>query len=72
MFCYKCGTELDDNAKFCHKCGASQVLDDEPVIIDPDKENDVPSSVVRRPDKENDVPSSVVRRPDRKMTCLLQ
>ena len=22
MFCYKCGTQIDDNAKFCHSCGA--------------------------------------------------
>ena len=23
MFCRKCGNELDENAKFCAKCGAS-------------------------------------------------
>lgn len=21
MFCYKCGSEISDGAKFCHKCG---------------------------------------------------
>jgi rRNA maturation endonuclease Nob1 len=21
-YCWKCGTELKENAKFCHKCGA--------------------------------------------------
>ena len=21
MYCNKCGTKLDDNAKFCNKCG---------------------------------------------------
>mgnify|MGYP003290646738 FL=1 len=25
MFCYKCGTKLDDNATSCYTCGASQV-----------------------------------------------
>ncbi len=25
MFCYKCGSELPDKAKFCHKCGAKLI-----------------------------------------------
>lgn len=25
MFCQKCGHQLDDNQKFCHKCGAATV-----------------------------------------------
>ena len=28
MFCYKCGSELPDGAKFCHKCGAKLTGDD--------------------------------------------
>ncbi|MGH8427422.1 MAG: zinc-ribbon domain-containing protein [Gammaproteobacteria bacterium] len=26
MFCTKCGAEVNDDAKFCHKCGNSQQL----------------------------------------------
>ncbi|MCR4643356.1 MAG: zinc ribbon domain-containing protein [Lachnospiraceae bacterium] len=25
MFCEKCGTELENNAKFCHHCGADRL-----------------------------------------------
>ena len=28
MFCYKCGSELPDEAEFCHKCGAKLKSDD--------------------------------------------
>lgn len=28
MFCYKCGTQIDENAKFCKKCGAALNEDD--------------------------------------------
>lgn len=26
MFCIKCGHQLDDNQKFCHKCGTAVPL----------------------------------------------
>ena len=28
MFCYQCGTELPDEARFCPKCGAKLMGDD--------------------------------------------
>ena len=69
MFCYKCGAEIDDDAKFCYKCGASQDLENEPVKMRPTgvaggtiegqqnqtKRNDGPDSVYRRPAEEKAV-----------------
>ena len=25
MFCKKCGTEMNDTARFCHKCGTKRI-----------------------------------------------
>ena len=27
MYCHSCGAQLDDNVKFCNKCGAKQLID---------------------------------------------
>lgn len=35
MFCYKCGTQIDEGAAFCHKCGIKVVYaDTEPQDLD--------------------------------------
>ena len=39
MFCTKCGQQVDDNQKFCHKCGA-QLYRIQPVIADDDRIED--------------------------------
>ena len=28
MFCHNCGTQLREDAKFCHVCGAEQILEE--------------------------------------------
>ncbi len=63
MFCYKCGTEIDDNAKFCYKCGASQDLEDEPVKMRPAGVAGGTNEGQQRQTKTNDGPDSVYRRP---------
>ena len=57
MFCYKCGMELDDKAKFCHKCGTPQLLDNETVKMRPVKRNDGPASESQRSKEEIGEPS---------------
>lgn len=40
MFCYKCGSELPDEAKFCQKCGTKLTGDDmkqQAAVSAPDK-----------------------------------
>ena len=42
MFCYKCGKEISDNAKFCSKCGTPQQITE---IAPPPQENTEPTPV---------------------------
>lgn len=39
MYCWKCGTENNDNAKFCMKCGENIVVDDSEQSDDSVNEN---------------------------------
>lgn len=41
MICTKCGTQLDDNVKFCHNCGAPTGRQEEPVqqTVESDEQN---------------------------------
>ena len=45
MYCFNCGNKLEDNSKFCDKCGKK--LDQE-IVIDDAMKNGVP------PKKETD------------------
>lgn len=44
MFCRNCGSEMEDAAKFCPKCGA-KVEQEEPVTVQPEPENLRPQEV---------------------------
>ena len=52
MLCKNCNTQIEDNARFCHACGADATADNQPVVTPVS----IPEQPVRRQITVDDLP----------------
>ena len=52
MLCKNCNTQIEDNARFCHACGADATADNQPVV----SPVSIPEQPVRRQITVDDLP----------------
>ena len=52
MLCKNCNTQIEDNARFCHACGAAATTDNQPIVTP----ISVPEQPVRRQITVDDLP----------------